>query len=431
VADEFGLGGDVLSAADNEMITKVGPGTPMGEVFRRFWLPILCSDDLERDGVPVRLRILGEDLIGFRDSRGAAGVLQAACPHRRAKLFWGRNEDCGLRCAYHGWKFDVTGQCVDMPSEPAESTFKERIRAHSYEAVDHGGLVWLYMGPRELKPAFPHYPWLDAGEDELQGTTWLQRSNWLQSLEGDFDTAHVSFLHRWLDPEAGPPAFIDGYRHFVEADTAPHLAVVETASGLLYGGRRTVGEGRYYWRATHWVAPAASQVAGGGGMRFLTPIDDEHSVSCSVRSRGGAPREPLVPFALPDGYIIDVRRPQRGPENDFCIDRNVQRSTTFSGIPGGPRDQDRAMTETMEAVLDRADEHLGTTDVAIIAMRRRLLSLARDLGRGIEPPMASDPEAVRDAVGFNVVSTNAEFSDVLAEIAKEGKRARGESPSLT
>jgi phenylpropionate dioxygenase-like ring-hydroxylating dioxygenase large terminal subunit len=419
----------MLSAADNEMITRVGPGTPMGEVFRCFWLPILCGDDLERDGAPVRLRILGENLIGFRDSRGTVGVLQAACPHRRAKLFWGRNEDCGLRCAYHGWKFDVTGQCVDMPSEPADSTFKDRIRAHSYEALERGGLVWLYMGPGGT-PEFPSYPWLEAGEGQLQGTTWLQRSNWLQSLEGDFDSAHVSFLHRWLDATAGPPAFIDGYRRFVEADTAPHLAVVETPYGLQYGGRRTVSEGEYYWRTTHWVAPAASQVAGGGGMRFLTPIDDHHSISCSVRSRDRSSVEALSPFALPDGYIVDVRQPDRGPENDFRIDRDAQRSTTFSGIPGGARDQDRAMTETMEPVLDRSDEHLGTTDVAIIAMRRQLLSLARDLERGIEPPMAGDPDAVRTAVGFNVVSKNADFADVLAEVAGDKQPGRGESRTL-
>jgi hypothetical protein len=161
-------------------------------------------------------------------------------------------------------------------------------------------------------------------------------------------------------------------------------------------------------------------------MRFLTPIDDHHSISCSVRGRDRSSVEGLSPFALPDGYIVDVRRPERGPENDFRIDRDAQRSTTFSGIPGGPRDQDRAMTETMEPVLDRSDEHLGTTDVAIIAMRRQLLRLARDLEQGIEPPMAGDPQAVREAVGFNMVSKNADFADVLAEVASDqqsGSRA--------
>jgi phthalate 4,5-dioxygenase oxygenase subunit len=412
----------MLSAAENEVITSVGPGTPMGEVFRRTWLPVLGAADLpEPDGAPVRLRILGEDLVGFRDTNGAIGVIQAACPHRRAKLFWGRNEDCGLRCAYHGWKFDVAGQCVDTPSEPAESSFKDHIRAKSYKAVERGGLVWLYMGSPDQEPEFPHFPWTDAPDSELQASTWLQRSNWLQSLEGDFDSAHVSFLHSWLDPDAGPEAFIPGYRRYIATDKAPRLTIEDTPYGFHYGGRRTLEDGQYYWRSTQWIAPGGSQVAGNGGMRFLTPIDDQHSVSCSVRrTNGGAAGEtlPLVAFALPDGYIIDVHQPDKGPENDFLIDRETQRNRTFSGIPGGARDQDRAMTETMEPVLDRSEEHLGTTDLAIVAMRRRLLDMARDLQRGVAPAVTRDPSIVHDATGFNVLSSHAEFADVVAEVTQ-------------
>ncbi|MBO0893853.1 MAG: Rieske 2Fe-2S domain-containing protein [Acidimicrobiales bacterium] len=426
----------MLSAADNETITRVGRGTPMGEVFRRFWLPVMASDDLpERDGSPVRLRILGEDLVGFRDTNGAVGLLEAACPHRRAKLFWGRNEDCGLRCAYHGWKFDVAGQCVDMPSEPADSTFKERIRARSYPATERAGLIWAYLGERGTEPEFPRFDFLDPA-CEATGSSWFQRSNWLQSLEGDIDTAHVSFLHRPLDTERAtpPPQFIKGFPRYVAMDTAPFLAVKETPYGFLYGGRRTVGDGEYYWRMSHWIAPAGAQVPGTPryrGMRFLTPIDDYHSVSCSLRwhdpdattddalSRIVGATAPLVAHTLPDGYIIDVRKLERGPENDYLIDRDVQRSTTFSGIPGGPRDQDRAVTETMEPILDRSEEHLGTTDTAIIALRRRLLSLARDLERGIEPPMASDPAAVRGFRGFDLLTRHADLGDVLAEWSGE------------
>jgi phthalate 4,5-dioxygenase len=418
----------MLSAAENELVTSVGPGTPMGEVFRRLWLPVLTSADLgEPDSAPVRLRLLGEDLVGFRDTTGAVGVIQAACPHRRAKLFWGRNEECGLRCAYHGWKFDVAGQCVDTPSEPAESRFKERIRAKSYPAVERGGLVWLYMGPEADEPPFPHYSWLDLPAEEVQVTSWLQRSNWLQSLEGDLDSAHVSFLHSWLDPDAGPPAFISGYRRYIEVDKSPRLTVQDTPYGFIYGGRRTIGDGEYYWRATQWLAPAGSQVGGGEGMRFLTPIDDGHSVSFSVqRVAPGAVRAenpPLVGYALPDGYIVDVQVPEKGPENDFLIDREVQRTTTFTGISGGARDQDRAMTETMEPVLDRTDEHLGTTDLAIVAVRRRLVEMARDLQRGIAPAVAQDGEIVHGASGFNVLSRHAEFADVVAEVREQGSAA--------
>jgi phthalate 4,5-dioxygenase oxygenase subunit len=454
----------VLSAIDNETITRVGAGTPTGELFRRFWLPVLASRDLEADGAPVRLRVLGENLVAFRDTRGEVGLLEAACPHRRAKLFWGRNEECGLRCAYHGWKFDVGGACVDMPSEPPGSTFKDRVRARSYPAVDRGGFIWAYMGPRELEPAFPHYEWLDLPEAQRATGTFLQRSNWLQSLEGDIDTAHVSFLHRWLDPDTAPatPQMVDGYRYWVVADTAPLLTVKETEYGFVYGGRRTIGDGRYYWRLSHWVAPAASAVPGAAyrPVRFLTPIDDEHSLSCSVfwhetnevagfggggsrvastgagtgsgtggdtrsaprpapRAGGGGPASPLTPFTLPDGYVIDVHVSSQGRENDYLIDRQVQKSTTFSGIPGGPGGQDRAMTETMEPVLDRSGEHLGTTDVAIIALRRRLLTLARDLQAGIEPPMARDREAVHGFRGLDVLADEPDFETVLRQCNEE------------
>jgi phenylpropionate dioxygenase-like ring-hydroxylating dioxygenase large terminal subunit len=430
----------MLSTVDNDTITRVGRGTPMGEVFRRFWLPVLSSRDVVADGTPVRLRVLGENLVAFRDTSGKVGVLEAACPHRRAKLFWGRNEECGLRCAYHGWKFDVTGQCVDMPSEPPGSTFKDRVSARGYPASDRGGFIWVYMGPRELQPEFPRYEWLDLPEGQRGSGTFLQRSNWLQSLEGDIDTAHVSFLHRWLDPETAPvtPQMVDGYRNWVVADTAPQLTVKETEYGFVYGGRRTIGDGQYYWRLSHWVAPAASAVPGAmyRPVRFLTPIDDEHSISCSafwhetneLSGPGGGPggggasgggASALTPYTMPDGYIIDVRVSPQGKENDYLIDRQTQKSSTFTGIPGGPGGQDRAMTETMEPILDRSGEHLGTTDVAIIAMRRHLLKLARDLEAGIEPAMARDPEAVRGFRGVDVITSEPDFGTVLRQCNQE------------
>lgn len=425
----------MLSTADNETISRVGPGTPMGEVFRRFWLPVMSSSDLESDGSPRRLRILGEDLVGFRDTTGQVGILQAACPHRRAKLFWGRNEDCGLRCAYHGWKFAVDGRCVDMPTEPPGRSFEERAGARSYPTREKGGLVWAYMGPRDLEPAFPNYQWITAPLQRCRATTWLQRSNWLQSLEGDLDTAHVSFLHRWLDADNAPTPtqFIPGYRRLVAGDTSPRLEVKDTPSGLLYGGRRTTPDGRYYWRVSHWMAPCATQVPGNlsyRGMRFLTPIDDHHSVSCSVswQEEGSsedalrvlADQSPLETYTLPDGYIVDVRVPPRSAENDFEIDREAQRTTTFSGIPGGPRDQDRAMTETMGALVDRSEEHLGATDVAIVALRQRLLRLAHDLEAGIEPPMATDPDAVADVFGFDALCAHERLEEVLGDFEREG-----------
>ena len=144
----------MLSVDDNEMLTRVGSGTPMGELFRRFWLPALTTTEIpDRNGPPVRVRLLGEDLLAFRDSDGRVGIIGAHCPHRRAPLFFGRNEESGIRCAYHGWKFDVEGTCVDMPNEPPERQFKQRITQLAYPTREQGGVIWVFMGPAAVMPA--------------------------------------------------------------------------------------------------------------------------------------------------------------------------------------------------------------------------------------------------------------------------------------
>ena len=427
---------DVLRPEDNMMLTQVGRGTPMGELFRRFWLPAIASADIEEiDGAPVRLRILGEDLIAFRDTNNQVGLVNAWCPHRRANLFFGRNEEAGLRCVYHGWKFDVTGRCVDLPSEPATSNFKNKVKIASYPTVEKGGLVWTYMGPPELQPEFPHYEWAEVPEKHRVINSSLVECNWLQTLEGDIDTAHVSFLHRPL--ETGKALkwarFVENFGDYVAKDKAPTLTVKETDYGFVYGGRRVGGEDDYYWRFSHWLVPSTSETPGSVERpgRIVVPIDDQHTTSFAFVWHPHRPlsaeeaiandrtlHQPLRPFQLPDGYIIDTRRSALNKDNDFNIDRKVQKTKRFSGIYGTPPEEDRAMTETMEPVLDRSKEHLGTSDIAIIAMRRRLLRLAKDLQKGIEPPLASKPEAFRTR-GFDVVSTHEDFNTAVEECASE------------
>jgi phenylpropionate dioxygenase-like ring-hydroxylating dioxygenase large terminal subunit len=421
----------VLSEKDNALLTRVGPGTPMGDLFRRHWLPVLTSDELpEPDCPPKRLRILGEDLVAFRDTGGQPGILEAFCPHRRALLFWGRNEEHGLRCVYHGWKFDTAGRCVDMPSEPRDSTFKDRVSARAYPAREYAGFVWTYMGPADKQPDLPKYEWALVPDEYRQTRKWFQDSNWLQSLEGDIDTSHVSFLHRLFDTEAAPPPqFVPGYRKYVAQDKAPKLTVHETPYGFVYGGRRTIGEDRYYWRLTHWLAPSCSQIPGSSTRtaRVLVPIDDETTISCSIvysteralqESERRAPAGGSGTVTLKDGYVIDGWVPDANRDNDYLIDRQRQRTTNFSGMGTGPIDEDRAMTETMKPIVDRSTEHLGTTDVAIIAARRRLLHMLRDLEQGVEPPALRTPDvyAVRS---IDVITANAEFDAVLAEHADE------------
>src|SRR2546421_3442729 len=186
----------MLSKEDNELLTRTGPGTPMGELFRRFWLPALLPSELPTpDCDPIRFRILGEDLIAWRDSNGQPGFVANNCPHRGASLFFGRNEENGLRCVYHGWKFAVDGTCVDMPNEPAESDFRGKVRAVAYPTVERGDVVWAYLGPTEYTPDLPELEWTRVPASHRYVTKRIQFSNYLQNVEGEVDSSHVSFLH--------------------------------------------------------------------------------------------------------------------------------------------------------------------------------------------------------------------------------------------
>src|SRR5215470_10599572 len=198
----------MLKREENELVTRVGPGTPMGNVMRRYWMPVVLASELPNaDSDPVRVRLLGENLIAFRDTNGEVGLLAENCPHRGASLFFGRNEECGLRCVYHGWKFDATGQCVDMPNEPAESDFKLKVRATAYPCKEWGGVVWVYMGSPELMRPLPQFEWARVPDNQRCVGKYVVEANYLQVLEGSLDSAHLGFLHTWLNapPPQGAP----------------------------------------------------------------------------------------------------------------------------------------------------------------------------------------------------------------------------------
>jgi phthalate 4,5-dioxygenase oxygenase subunit len=374
----------MLSTTDNELLTRVGPGTPMGELFRRFWLPAMQTWELpEPDCPPVRIRMLGEDLVAFRDSEGRVGFFTQACPHRGASMFFGRNEENGLRCVYHGWKFDVSGTCVDMPSEPAESNFKTKVRINAYAGAEHGGLIWIYMGPPEKQPELPRYHFTQATGD-YNTYKWMQDSNWVQGLEGNIDTAHIGFLHRTLDTM--------GAQRIPGNFNAPRLQLFETDFGFVYGGRRDREEGDYYWRVTPFVLPTFTSIPnpqwGGGGL-FVIPRDDETSwwivVSEPMRAYANMPYITLEPGTW---------KQTRNSSNDYGIDREVQRTYNYSGMMTN-RVQDAAMTESMGRIYDRSREHLGTSDMAVIFMRRYMMRLAKELQEGIEPRALADAELFR------------------------------------
>ncbi|ETX09320.1 MAG: hypothetical protein ETSY2_00240 [Candidatus Entotheonella gemina] len=405
----------------------------MGELFRHFWHPVLLSEELtERDGPPVRLRVLGEDLVAFRDTQGKIGVVDARCPHRRAGMFFDRNEDCGLRCVYHGWKFDVHGHCVAMPTEPADSTFKGRVKIKSYPVREAGGCLWVYMGPREQPPVLPHLEWTLVPESHRVVSRRIQECNYMQAVEGEIDSAHVSWLHAPL--KGGNNPFQGRFNNAIITDGAPTLSIRETDYGFCYGARRQISSDEYDWRVTQWLAPTYSLIPSKDfprGGRAWIPIDDSHIsviryayhpdrplTADEVQSRKTTPAIEPVTYRLPDGYVIDISRDVRHANNDYLIDREMQRTRNYTGI-GVVRTQDTSMTESMGGIVDRSEEHLGTTDATVIAARRRLLKMARDLQAGIEPAAAMNSEAY-NVRAVDQVSPEADFPrfmDRYADVA--------------
>jgi phenylpropionate dioxygenase-like ring-hydroxylating dioxygenase large terminal subunit len=394
----------MLSREENELLTRTGPGTPMGNLMRRYWVPALYSHQLpEVDGPPVRVKLLSEELVAFRDSTGQVGLLEEHCAHRGASLYWGRNEECGLRCVYHGWKYDRTGQCVDQPAEPEESTFKDRIMLTAYPCRERGGVVWTYMGPPALQPALPEYEWAVVPDSHRFVTRHVQECNWLQGVEGGFDPTHVPFLHReaayfGLDDPSGAAVL----KRLLYKQTE----IYPLAGGYAFASNRDNGAGGLEWSVEHWLLPFHKLIRGFGpdaliGTHMWMPIDDETCMTYTVEYH-------------PDRSLTDedVERCIRGwtwlhvenlpnsdraalnSDNDYGVDRALQKSgKSFTGIKGFGL-QDAMIQESMGPIVDRSREHLGSSDTTIITIRRLLLQLLKDLEAGASLP-GLDPASHR------------------------------------
>ncbi len=419
----------MLSKEDNDLVTRVGPGTPMGNLMRHYWVPAMLSSELPApDCDPVRVMLLGEKLIAFRDSRGQVGLLQNHCPHRGASLFFGRNEESGLRCVYHGWKFAPDGTCVDMPNEPAESDFRTKVKAAAYPARERGGIVWAYLGPRDEPPALPDLEPNMLADDQVMLTAIQRECNWLQGLEGDVDTSHLGFLHLGaIDPENTAPGT---FAHYTVKDRAPRYSVVDTDYGAMYGAYRPADAGRLYWRIAQFLFPFYAMIPTGVlGLQVLTrawvPMDDEHMLFFSMGSRASVaalsrapartrPGEDLLPNTT-DWYGRFRMVPNAS--NDYRIDRDKQRRRLdFTGIPG-IHTQDQAITESMGPIYDRTREHLGTSDVMVIRVRRRLMEAARALAeRGLTPPGVDRPEVYRVRSGGAFLPEGTDWLDGTREL---------------
>ncbi len=413
----------------------------MGDLMRQYWIPALQTDEMATpDSPPLRLRLLGEDLIVFRASSGKVGIVANACPHRGASLFFGRNEDDGLRCVYHGWKFDTTGACVDMPSEPAESNFKSKVRVRAYACEERNGIVWTYMGPRQVPPPLPDI------EANLTPSGTIRRRviecNYMQALEGDIDTIHAGFLHygHVNIAELTPRSC---YYYTLKEKTATFVTQ-DSEIGATYGAYRTAEEGTDYWRVAHFLFPFytmnPSDLLGQRIAAFAwVPIDDEYCMSWAIILQpanrdvnatgiGGLVRG-LQTLRGPRGEVPIIGglreamsawngrfRPVANLANDFLIDREAQRTmTTYSGIPSDA--QDPAVQESMGPIYDRTAEHLATTDSMIIRSRRRLIDAAMALrDSGTVPPGVDQPALYRMRSGGAILPKGVNGLEVLRDV---------------
>jgi phthalate 4,5-dioxygenase oxygenase subunit len=400
----------MLSPADNERLTRIGAGTPMGTLFRRYWLPALLTEEVpEADGAPVRVRLLGEDLVAFRDTNGDVGLVSAFCPHRRAPMFFGRNEECGLRCVYHGWKFDKNGTCVDMPSEPPDSLFKTKVTIESYPTWEGGGMIWAYLGPAELQPEPPGHELVRVPATHRNVSKSFEDCNFLQALEGGIDPTHASIMH---NGNIGDMTFLNNYDSLV-AD----IQLDRTDYGFTYAGIRRLADSAWV-RGYHWIMPSFHMRAADEGLfggktdgpsidgHIWVPIDDEHTFVYSFSYS----QDPNRPMAQDKVFDRETRRgrganldenymPRNNRSNDYNIDRQKQKTKSMTGIPG-INTQDFALQEGMGLTVDRSQEHLGTTDRAIITLRQVLFAALDTLATGGLPP-AVDPATYRNVRSFD------------------------------
>ena len=415
----------MMSREQNDQLSRTGPGTLMGKLLRRYWAPFLLASEIpEPDCPPVRVTLMGEKLIAFRDSKGQIGLIDEFCAHRGASLWFGEVADCGIRCHYHGWKYDVTGQCTDLPSEPEQSGFRQNIKMKAYPCIEKAGVIWTYMGPPELQPPEPALEWTDVAPAQRFVSKRLQECNYLQAMEGGIDSSHVSWLH---GSELNKDPLFKGSKAnaYNEQDRMPQFEVEEFPGGLLIGARRNGGEGKHYWRITPWIMPWHTIIPPRAGhplgAHAWVPIDDE---TCWAWSINYHPKRALTNSevaAMQDGEGIHVKYvpgtfiPLANKGNNYLMDREAQAAGHSATGVDGIAMQDASIQESMGAIQDRTREHLCATDKGIVATRRMLLSAAKAAGDNAPVP-ATAPEAQRVRSAAIELPQGASF----AEGAKHG-----------
>lgn len=419
----------MLTAQDNELLTRTGPGTPMGELFRRFWQPVALSCELpENDCPPIRVQVLGEHLLAFRDTNGRVGLVDPRCPHRGADLFYGRNEECGLRCVFHGWKFDVDGRAVDLPNVPPGSPYHQTISITAYPTREFGGIVWGWLGPRERVPEVPQLDYGTVPQTHRFVTKKLQDCNWAQTIEGALDTSHFSFLHMpapSVPSNDNPDAPADERRlRWIREDPMPRFSILEHEVGFVVGGARKADGNELYWRTAQFAVPSHSTTPSTlpGENHFgytFVPIDDH---SCWIYTYVWNPERPLsadeiAQLRLGHGVVSEVDehyKPLRNRSNEYLLDRHEQKTISFTGVRG-VAEQDALVQESQGLIADRTREHLTATDAAVVRFRRTMLGLAKDLANGREPDEPWAHKAYRLRSGSWMAAEGVLFEDVMRE----------------
>lgn len=424
-----------ISLEEQELLVRTGPGTPMGEVFRRYWMPAFVAERLpEPDCPPIAITILGERLVAFRDSGGKVGILDEACPHRGASLAYGRCEEGGLRCIYHGWKVDADGNLLEAPPEKNQELFAGRIKQTSYPTHEAGGLVWVYMGPRDEMPEFPHWRFCDLPDSHVMAVHYLQEANWLQALEGDIDAPHASYLHLSMKAYRERYTVEDAFAAFFGFHRSPEGHVqhmpwgVDTVWGYALEDPERPGEPRTDVEAflVHpYVAPATSIVAGGEalGIPFIwhgwTPIDDEHHLVYYVHYDPDKPLSEEVREQIVQDfghYKIDKENEYRtvaNRTNRHFQDRKKQKTETYSGVEGIAA-QDIAVVQSQGRILDRSKEHLGVEDIGVTAVRKFLLRAIKAVQEGRPAPRALSPAHYAELDGYvGVVPKGSDWRELV------------------
>jgi phthalate 4,5-dioxygenase len=392
----------MLNREENELLTRTGPGTPMGALLRQYWIPVVLSSEVTAGGRVKRVKLLGERLIAFRAKNGRPGLVGEFCPHRLASLYFGRVEEAGMRCVYHGWKFGMDGRCLEMPNEPPESGFTAKIRHVGYPCQERGGMIWAYMGPASPPPPLPDLEWTLLPEANSFASKRVQECNWFQAMEGGIDSSHISFLHAPINAddaevnrELDRASFGIGVA-VQTTDRSPRFEVVDTDYGVLIGARRSRADGQFLWRITQFLMPFYTMPPTDLDEKITqshiwVPMDDTNVINWMVTWHPDRPltREEIdLNVAGKGAHVCDYLPPTSEPYgdirtaanrgNDYEMDWEAHRTRMFCGIPGFGV-QDQAIQESQGDIVDRALEHLGTSDRAIIQVRRRLMNAARAL----------------------------------------------------